>query len=359
MWNRFGSPTPRAGSGTEEEFERAVASFKTTGKPDIKFYFNQQPFSPQTVEASEQKTKVLAFRNKIRENGLTSDYAGSGDFERHFRDDIESWLVKHSPSKLILPVAESVPATPSKTKTTPTTKVDAVEDSGMWFLLGNGFYTADEIHEPSSGKITLSAPVSSAEDDATFRAFQPDAFGRHDLVPFAHQNTGALARVIEAQRSSREGTRAWQLTLQLEKPNAGFHSEMSINGMSPDQIAELRAQRILLNKEAEPKSQSPFESALTRMFTSGMNTAVKVDGSVLPDLWKNLNKEPELFLPLARLWSVFQLITSETCEHILELRIGPVKGETVHVKFRGRRRRRYSNVEPYVISVEGDCDLSS
>jgi hypothetical protein len=40
MWNRFGGPTPRAGSGTEEEFNRAVDSLEQSGAPWIMFYFN-------------------------------------------------------------------------------------------------------------------------------------------------------------------------------------------------------------------------------------------------------------------------------------------------------------------------------
>lgn len=41
MWNRLGTPTPRARSGTVEEFERAVKTLKDKGKPHICFYFRQ------------------------------------------------------------------------------------------------------------------------------------------------------------------------------------------------------------------------------------------------------------------------------------------------------------------------------
>jgi hypothetical protein len=79
---------------------------------------------------------------------------------------------------------------------------------------------------------------------------------------------------------------------------------------------------------------------------------------VLPDLWQNTGKNIDLFLPLARLWSVFHLITSNTCQYILELTLGPVIDEKVHVKFRGQRHRQATNVPPYIISFEGDCDLN-
>jgi len=39
MWKRFGTPTNRAESGTEEEFERAYSKFKENGSLKIMFYF--------------------------------------------------------------------------------------------------------------------------------------------------------------------------------------------------------------------------------------------------------------------------------------------------------------------------------
>jgi hypothetical protein len=57
------------------------------------------------------------------------------------------------------------------------------------------------------------------------------------------------------------------------------------------------------------------------------------------------------------LWAVFNLITSNTCEHVLELTVGPLRSNKLYIRFRGRRHKTYSNVEPTVIEVEGECDL--
>lgn len=35
MWNRIGTPTPRAESGTVEEFERAIKSCQKNGQAEI------------------------------------------------------------------------------------------------------------------------------------------------------------------------------------------------------------------------------------------------------------------------------------------------------------------------------------
>ena len=69
MWNRLGTPTPRAESGTVEEFERAVAALTQHGQPNIWFYFRQAPAKLDTDEQLEQRKKVLAFKKQVQANG--------------------------------------------------------------------------------------------------------------------------------------------------------------------------------------------------------------------------------------------------------------------------------------------------
>jgi hypothetical protein len=154
------------------------------------------------------------------------------------------------------------------------------------------------------------------------------------------------------------------MLLVLEEKNSSFLSEMSINGISADQIAELRARFILLNERpirANDRSQSRINlnDSLVEAYISGINSPVKIEGSGLPDLWKNVNKDSASFLPLARLISVFHLIASNTCEYILDLTVGPIINEKVYIKFKGQRHRQYVNAEPYIISFEGECDLKA
>jgi hypothetical protein len=49
---------------------------------------------------------------------------------------------------------------------------------------------------------------------------------------------------------------------------------------------------------------------------------------------------------------------SDCVEQVLELRLGPVMDGKCHVRFRGRRAGRYSNVGPLTINLEGDCPLN-
>src|SRR6185436_17075253 len=47
MWSRFGTPTGRAGSGTQEEFDRALERLRLAPKSlSILFYFKDAPVAP-------------------------------------------------------------------------------------------------------------------------------------------------------------------------------------------------------------------------------------------------------------------------------------------------------------------------
>lgn len=364
MWNRFGSPTPRAGSGTEEEFLRAVESFEANGNPQIMFYFNQAPSNPTSIKDAAQKMKVLEFKEKVQGKALTHDYASANDFQRDFRNHIESWLVRESPKRLEPPRVESEAAVPRETpKPAAVEEVKVLSDSGMWVLLKSGFFLAEEVSEIGENKVLLKLPITSADEDATFRSLQPSAYVNREPIPFAHQNIGAIARVTEAKRTSVGGKNIWGFLLTLDENDSAHLYEMSYNNLSADQIAEMRARFILLNEapvqNRKQESRHNLNESMLEVFVSGLKSRVKVEGSVLPDLWKNVNKDVATFLPVARLWSVFHLITSNTCQYILELTIGPVDNEKVYIKFRGQRAKRYSNVDPYVMSFEGVCNLNS
>jgi hypothetical protein len=233
----------------------------------------------------------------------------------------------------------------------------------MWVLLKSRFSLASEVNEPGGRRVSLKVPVTESEEDAFFRSLQPGPYGRQELIPFAHQNSGAIAKVLEAKRSSTGEAAAWELALELEDSAGGFASEIAYGSVSADEIADMRARYILLNEKPERSGRRGrrgiLEDGLFEVFVQGISGRVKVKGSVLPSLWKELRGDVEKFLPPARLWSVFHLITSNTCEHILELRLGPVNDGMLHVRFRGQRKRVYSNVEPYVIEFEGVCDLNA
>jgi Domain of unknown function (DUF4062) len=81
MWRRFGTPTTEAGSGTEEEFDRAYNGFQQRGVPHIMFYFCQAPAPPpKSATEVEQLSRVVAFRDRLSDLALVWEYADHSDF---------------------------------------------------------------------------------------------------------------------------------------------------------------------------------------------------------------------------------------------------------------------------------------
>jgi len=83
MWNRIGTPTDIAKSGTIEEFENAYNSWKKINRPKIMFYFNRKAFNPENVDEIEQKKQVLLFKEMITNLGaLVWNYDDPEEFKK-------------------------------------------------------------------------------------------------------------------------------------------------------------------------------------------------------------------------------------------------------------------------------------
>lgn len=68
FWSRFGTPTNRAESGTEEEFRNAYDRFRRGGKPRLLIYFNRSKVDPGLVDLDQLK-RVQDFRKEISSLG--------------------------------------------------------------------------------------------------------------------------------------------------------------------------------------------------------------------------------------------------------------------------------------------------
>ena len=69
MYARFGTPTPNAGSGTEEEFNIACEKKRNEEIDDVLFYFNNANI-PQNCLDPDQYKKVQDFKKHLEELGL-------------------------------------------------------------------------------------------------------------------------------------------------------------------------------------------------------------------------------------------------------------------------------------------------
>lgn len=86
LWGRVGTPTPRAESGTIEEFERAYFRFKSgENTPEIMLYFKDAPIAPSKIDI-HQMEKLQSFRHSLSDKGgLYSVFEDQASFESSVR----------------------------------------------------------------------------------------------------------------------------------------------------------------------------------------------------------------------------------------------------------------------------------
>jgi hypothetical protein len=135
--------------------------------------------------------------------------------------------------------------------------------------------------------------------------------------------------------------------------------EVSVDGHSADQIAEMRARRILLNEPGPRLADrgGDLNDNMLEMFIQGMSTPLKVPHSPFPGIYAEWKDDPTTFLPTARLTAILWLRLSGAIESVFHLQMELVDSE-LRVDFEGQRRRRFSNEDPNIIRVSGVCSLS-
>ncbi len=120
--------------------------------------------------------------------------------------------------------------------------------------------------------------------------------------------------------------------------------EASVNGYSPNEMAELRARLLLLNETPVNLKEDYLLHHI-----SGFNSQITVEKGIFPDLWAKMKRSPDLFLR--------KLKMSNTIEHILDFRLGLIKNRQLSVSFRGQRKNNVYSGNPHVIEVKGKCKL--
>lgn len=250
----------------------------------------------------------------------------------------------------------------------PTVESDLVVDSsGSWLMLSNRFYTAQNVHHHSDGSVTAKIVSTDSETDAAIRGLRPAGSGQPPTVAFAHRNDACYALVKNVEAESKGDDNLWILTLRPAEFGGGIMSEIAYGGQKPlsaDDIAKMRASRILLNDPPEVEQAGKEGSAkealtdgMVEVLIRGINTPLHAKACVLRSLYPSLKENPRLFLQLSRLAAIFALKASCAVEHVLKLSLGPLEDGVVRVHFRGVRRKTYSNVEPTIIELEGNCRL--
>lgn len=98
MKSRFGTPTPQAGSGTEEEFNIAYDKYQNGEIGNLFFYFGIPDKTAYELDL-DQFQKVKDFREKIEKEGVVpKQYQGLENFKKILKSDLENYFNQNRPS---------------------------------------------------------------------------------------------------------------------------------------------------------------------------------------------------------------------------------------------------------------------
>ena len=106
FWSRFGTPTPRAESGTEEEFNLALNKWEQTKSNHILMFFKTadvpQPIDPKQIE------KVYQFKEKVSGKGLYKEFRSVADFSSSLRESLSKELMQGLSFKTTINNADTI-----------------------------------------------------------------------------------------------------------------------------------------------------------------------------------------------------------------------------------------------------------
>lgn len=99
MNKKIGSQTPRAGSGTEEEFNAAFNRYQQKKDVEVIFYFNDEPPKSMSELNAQELLKINEFKKKIQPLGIYGVYNGKSDFEDKLRNNLTKFFIEEFKKK--------------------------------------------------------------------------------------------------------------------------------------------------------------------------------------------------------------------------------------------------------------------
>lgn len=140
LWARFGMPTPRAGSGTEEEFEVARRRYQSDpNSVHVMLYFKNAPIAPDDIDPA-QLAAVRGFRSRVGNQALYCTFADHDEFVNlarlHLTRHIQFWADSQS--------SKNAPRSISAAVAVATLPVEAEGEEGFLDLLDTATKSLEE-----------------------------------------------------------------------------------------------------------------------------------------------------------------------------------------------------------------------
>ena len=270
-------------------------------------------------------------------------------------------------------LAEKLSDSPSQRTTAPSTSAVIEEDPDEYVLLGleNGgsyFFPLQDVRRDSS-EMSFELLPESSEEIAFLRTLQDqlgNRFASSITLACAYREYAAWVNPQDIVETSSH----WEIRFSSDtrRHNYDPFSEMTVNGIPPEEIAKMRARRILLDEKLEDANpglsqNNGFDQMTLEMHIRGMSSSshepqLQVTESIIPKLYQQFRQTPERFKKFARLVSILHLKLSNTVENVIRLDLELLGPTQLQVRFKGIRPKFYSNVPPSTIEFEGICPLS-
>ena len=268
--------------------------------------------------------------------------------------------------EIYLILVDKLSGSTSQAPPTDISTLAAESDRGEFVLFrpenGNQYFVPFREASWNSTGISLELLPESTEQAAFLRSLRnnvSDRFAR-DIFAFAQQEDAAWVSPLEVVQTTAGSQTVWKVVLKedITGQDSSLSNEIVVNNISADQIAEMRARRILLNEKPNLSDQEMLEPFIRGLELSGPESGLQVLESPIPSLYRSFGQMAKRFRKFARLASVLYLKLSNTVDEILQFDLEILNRKELQVGFEGRRPKIYMNVEPSILEVNGICPLS-
>lgn len=216
-----------------------------------------------------------------------------------------------------------------------------VDDSGDWFLLGK-LRARHHSYRYNSSTKTYSLKLKAISNERNIE--MPLKQMLRTIQPFAIGDSAEYIQIEDVSVEVTDGEKTINLTL-VSTQNQSLHmsNEMTINGMNPEEIAKLRIERFIFNKEIPSHVSATFLGGMIY----GASSDYQVSDQLIPDL---LVQRVEL--ECIRLYIISILVFKSILSEVKEVSLIVEDDEIVRITINGNRPRTYSNVDPSNITVD-------
>lgn len=217
LWQKFGTKTEVANSGTEEEFLKAVERFKNGEKIQIIFYFKTTPPISLDEINLEELSKIKKFKEYLKENSIM--YGSFNSIE-----ELQTNLRLHLPKRIDeLNDKNSSSTDFLKTNQNETTNIESFEEEETddFGYIDFVYQFEDYLAESNLALLNISESTKRVGEDLTEKA---EEMKRISKYPNPNKNV-----VIEYFKRTAKSINSYSERIELEIPNFYDNFEEAIN----------------------------------------------------------------------------------------------------------------------------------